>query len=147
MKKLFLVIPFVLSLSACDYLDLNGEQELQKTLKNSNAIGAGCKQSGKSLESCYQENTKANKAAVYDGWKAMDEYMRENNMKVQSADEPVATKPEANHEAKVENKEAVKPEVGEKPKLVPPKSEAKESVKSDNEKPKVESSEPTKPKQ
>lgn len=148
MKKILTLIPLVLFISGCDYLDLNGEQEAQKGLKNANAIGAGCKQAGKSLEICYSENTKANKAAVYDGWKSMDEYMRENNMKVQGPDDaPTPTKPEVNHEVKEPLKADSKPEVGEKPKLVPPKNEAKDVSKLEpTDKPKTEATEPSKAK-
>lgn len=83
MKKFLVIFPIILALSGCDYLDLNGEIEAQKQIKNANAIGAGCKQAGKSIEECYQSNPKAPKAAVFDGWKSMDEYMRENNMQIQ----------------------------------------------------------------
>ena len=40
------------------------------------------------LEDCYKLNPKAMKAAVFDGWKDMDAYMRENNIA------PVAPTPE-----------------------------------------------------
>jgi hypothetical protein len=89
MKKFLVLAPFFLALTGCDYLDLNGEIEAQKQIKNANAIGAGCKQAGKSIEDCYQSNPKAPKAAVFDGWKSMDEYMRENNMQIQPIKEEV----------------------------------------------------------
>lgn len=45
------------------------------------AIGGACRHSGRALEDCYVMNPKAVKAAVYAGWRDMDAYMRENNIK------------------------------------------------------------------
>ena len=44
------------------------------------AIGAGCRQTGRSLEECYQRNTDADRAQVYAGWKEMNEYMAKNQL-------------------------------------------------------------------
>jgi hypothetical protein len=96
MKKFLVLVPLFLALTGCDYLDLNGEVEAQKQIKNANAVGAGCKQAGKSIEECYQSNPKAIKSAVFDGWKTMDEYMRENNMQVQSVKEEEIVEPTKN---------------------------------------------------
>lgn len=117
MKKILLLAPILLALSGCDYLDLNGEIEAQKQIKNANAIGAGCKQSGKSLEDCYQSNPKAPKAAVFDGWKTMDEYMRENNMQIQSLKEEVIVEETKNDNSKPPQNVAAEPKPPEeKPK-------------------------------
>ncbi len=93
MKKLLVLAPIVFALTGCDYLDLNGEIEAQKQIKNANAVGAGCKQAGKSIEECYQSNPKAPKSAIFDGWKTMDEYMRENNMQIQPIKEEEIVEP------------------------------------------------------
>ena len=44
------------------------------------AIGAGCRHTQRSLEDCYAANPRAAKAAIFAGWREMDEYMRENNI-------------------------------------------------------------------
>lgn len=44
------------------------------------AIGGACRHANRALEDCYRYNPKANKAAVFDGWKDMDVYMRENKL-------------------------------------------------------------------
>ena len=44
------------------------------------AIGSGCRQTGRVLEDCYQNNRKAPKAAIFSGWRDMDAYMRENKI-------------------------------------------------------------------
>ena len=44
------------------------------------AIGGACRQTGRVLEECYSLNPKAQKAAVFAGWRDMDGYMRENKI-------------------------------------------------------------------
>jgi len=44
------------------------------------AIGGACRHSGRALEDCYVMNPKAQKAAIYTGWRDMDAYMRENKI-------------------------------------------------------------------
>lgn len=51
---------------------------------DSKAVGGACRHAGRAIEDCYTLNKKADKAAVYAGWREMDSYMRENKL------EPVA---------------------------------------------------------
>jgi hypothetical protein len=44
------------------------------------AVGAGCRHTGRSLEDCYTLNEGAPKAAVFAGWKEMNDYMVSNKM-------------------------------------------------------------------
>ena len=44
------------------------------------AIGSACRFGMRSIEDCYVLNPKASKAAVFTGWKEMDQYMRENKV-------------------------------------------------------------------
>jgi hypothetical protein len=44
------------------------------------AIGGGCRHSGRSLEDCYTLNTQVSKAAVFTGWREMNDYMLANNL-------------------------------------------------------------------
>jgi hypothetical protein len=44
------------------------------------AIGSACRHALRAIEDCYTLNPKATKAAVYSGWREMDEYMRENKI-------------------------------------------------------------------
>lgn len=50
------------------------------------AIGGACRQSGRALEDCYVMNPKAQKAAIYGGWRDMDTYMRENKIETVTPD-------------------------------------------------------------
>ena len=44
------------------------------------AIGSACRYGLRSIEDCYVLNPKAPKAAVFAGWKEMDQYMRDNKI-------------------------------------------------------------------
>lgn len=44
------------------------------------AIGAGCRQTGRSLEECFNRHPEADRAQVYAGWRGMNEYMTKNNL-------------------------------------------------------------------
>ena len=48
------------------------------------AVGGACRHAGRAIEDCYSLNKKADKAAVFTGWRDMNDYMRENKI------EPVA---------------------------------------------------------
>ena len=55
----------------------------------------------RAIEDCYVLNPKAQKAAVYTGWREMDEYMRENKLEgiAPVVPRPGAVKPPAADEA------------------------------------------------
>nr|WP_235971033.1 hypothetical protein [Azohydromonas caseinilytica] len=44
------------------------------------AIGGACRHAGRAIEDCYALNRKAEKAAIFAGWREMNDYMRENNL-------------------------------------------------------------------
>lgn len=44
------------------------------------AVGAACRHAGRAIEDCYTMNKKADKAAVFAGWRDMNDYMRENKI-------------------------------------------------------------------
>src|SRR6186713_1425035 len=48
------------------------------------AIGGACRHAGRAIEDCYTIYRKADRAAVFAGWRDMNDYMRENKI------EPVA---------------------------------------------------------
>ena len=48
------------------------------------AVGGACRHAARAIEDCYAMNKKADKAAVFAGWRDMNDYMRENKI------EPVA---------------------------------------------------------
>ena len=44
------------------------------------AIGAACRHAGRAIEDCYALNKRADKSAVFSGWRDMNDYMRENKI-------------------------------------------------------------------
>jgi len=78
------LLPLVL-LSGCDQLGIaTPASTAAKKDAEAKAIGAACRHAGRAIEDCYTLNKKADKAAVYTGWREMNDYMRENQI------EPVA---------------------------------------------------------
>ena len=82
----FLLLPaLALSLAGCDQLGIETPAVVAaKKESDSKAIGGACRHAGRAIEDCYTLNKKADKSAIYAGWREMNEYMRENKI------EPVA---------------------------------------------------------
>ena len=60
------------------------------------AVGSACRHAGRSLEDCYSLNPGASKAAVFAGWRDMNDYMMEHKLEVvPSLLTPDAAKPGA----------------------------------------------------
>lgn len=78
LRTLSLSVLLVLALGGCDQVN----EALNKQKSTGKAIGAGCRQSGRSLEDCYQRNPKTAKPDIYDGWKEMSEYMQAKKLDV-----------------------------------------------------------------
>jgi hypothetical protein len=79
------------TLSGCEELGIpDPQKEAERKQAEGEAIGSACRQSGRALEDCFERNPKASKAAVFAGWRNMNDYMRENNM----SDAAPATMPE-----------------------------------------------------
>lgn len=88
-------------LSACDLQGLLKDSKVEAREAEGRAIGSACRHSGRALEDCYALNPKVIKAAIFNGWRDMDAYMRENKITAvpatlmgQSAEQPVATETE-----------------------------------------------------
>ena len=70
-----------LLLGGCDQLGIESATTVAARKEaESKAIGAGCRHADRSVEDCYANNKRADKAAVFAGWKEMNDYMRENNI-------------------------------------------------------------------
>lgn len=68
-------------LGGCDQIsERAGFPDPNKVEADGKAIGGACRHAGRGLEDCYRLNKSASKAAVYAGWKEMNEYMAKNNM-------------------------------------------------------------------
>jgi hypothetical protein len=83
MTSRLLIISLALLLAACDIPGLSPDPRAAQRLADGKAIGGACRHALRGIEDCYQLNPKASKTAVFDGWKEMDQYMRENNIQGQ----------------------------------------------------------------
>ena len=48
------------------------------------AVGGGCRHAGRAIEDCFALNKRADKAAVFAGWREMNDYMRDNKVETVS---------------------------------------------------------------
>lgn len=76
MRNVWVCLPLLLTLGGCNWF--NNVTGL--TREANKAIGAACRQTGRSLEECYLRNPDADKAALYSGWREMHEYMEKHNL-------------------------------------------------------------------
>ena len=77
-RSLLLPLLLAVSLSGCDLLGIeSGSVTAAKKEAEGKAVGGACRHAMRAIEDCYTLNPKAQKAAVYAGWREMDEYLRE----------------------------------------------------------------------
>jgi len=89
-------LPLLAVLSGCDMLGIDTPaKQAERREADGRAIGAACRHTLRSLEDCYAGNPRASKAAIFAGWREMDEYMRENEIPGMPAPPPVAVPPAA----------------------------------------------------
>ncbi len=68
-------------LGGCDLLGIEtGTVVAAKREAEGKAIGGACRHAGRAIEDCYTLNRKADKGAVFAGWREMNDYMRENQL-------------------------------------------------------------------
>lgn len=82
MRRLFATLLLsALLLTGCDQLGIETPAVTNARMEaDSKAIGGACRHAGRAIEDCYTLNKKADKAAMYAGWREMNEYMRENKL-------------------------------------------------------------------
>jgi len=72
-------------LGGCDMLGIESPEKIAAARDaDGRAIGGACRHAGRAIEDCYTIYRKADRAAVFAGWRDMNDYMRENKI------EPVA---------------------------------------------------------
>jgi len=71
----------VVLLTGCDQLGIESASAVAaKREAEGKAVGGACRHAARSIEQCYTLNKRADKAAVFAGWREMNDYMRENNI-------------------------------------------------------------------
>lgn len=68
-------------LAGCDALGLeSASAAAARREAEGKAVGGACRHAGRAIEDCYALNKKADKGAVFAGWREMNDYMRENKI-------------------------------------------------------------------
>jgi hypothetical protein len=99
-----------LALAGCDQLGIESPAAAKARVEaDGKAVGGACRHAGRAIEDCYTLNKKADKAAIYAGWREMNEYMTENKL------EPVlpVIPPEPPKPPKVAKAAASRPDEGD----------------------------------
>src|SRR5574343_1340715 len=74
--RAYLLLPALALLTGCNWvMNVSG-----LAAESNKAIGASCRQTGRSLEECYNRNPDADKAQIFAGWREMHEYMSNNKL-------------------------------------------------------------------
>ncbi|HZW72750.1 MAG TPA: hypothetical protein VFF43_04355 [Caldimonas sp.] len=84
MRRLLVVLASaaVASLAAgCDMLGIDSPEKIAAAREaDGKAIGSACRHAGRAIEDCFVIYKKADRAAVFAGWRDMNDYMRENKI-------------------------------------------------------------------
>lgn len=76
-----LIAAATLTLAGCDQLGIESPEKIAAArAAEGSAIGGACRHAGRAIEDCYALNKKADKAAIFAGWRDMNDYMRENKI-------------------------------------------------------------------
>ncbi len=102
--RLSLALLAGLWLAGCDQLGIESATAIAaKREADGKAVGAGCRHAARSIEQCYLANKRADRAAVFAGWREMEDYMRENKIEaVPGPAETLTAKAEGDTEAQAE---------------------------------------------
>jgi hypothetical protein len=79
--RLTVLLAATLLVAGCDKLGIESTQAVaERREADGKAVGGACRHAGRALEDCYALNRKAERAAVFAGWREMNDYMRENKI-------------------------------------------------------------------
>lgn len=82
-RRLLLLAPLFVLLVGCDQLGIeSASATAARQEADGKAVGAACRHAGRAIEDCFSLNRRVDKAAIYAGWREMDDYMRENKEEV-----------------------------------------------------------------
>jgi hypothetical protein len=68
-------------LAGCEMLGMESPEKLAAGREaEGRAVGAACRHAARAIEDCYILNKRIDKAAIFAGWRDMNDYMRENKI-------------------------------------------------------------------
>ncbi len=81
LRRPYILIALLSTLAGCDQLGLESASVTAARVEaDGKAVGAACRHGGRAIEDCFTLNKRVDKAAIYAGWREMDDYMRENKL-------------------------------------------------------------------
>ena len=98
LRKDLIAATLILSLAGCDMIQQqmgieDPDAKAARTDAEGKAVGGACRQSGRAIEDCYSIYSWLPKAPIYEGWRDMDAYMRDNKMETIEPQLPPALAP------------------------------------------------------
>jgi len=98
LQGILVVAALLFGLTGCDIareqLGVETSRMRAEAEANAKAVGGACRESGRAIEDCYTVYSWLNKAFIYQGWREMDVYMRDNQIEtVRPLLPPVAAPP------------------------------------------------------
>lgn len=80
-RRALLLAAILATLAGCDQLGIESASVTAARVEaDGKAVGAACRHGGRAIEDCFALNKRVDKAAIYAGWRDMDDYMRENKI-------------------------------------------------------------------
>ena len=68
-------------LTGCEMLGIESTEKIALLrAADGKAVGGACRHAARAIEDCYALNRKADRAAIFAGWRDMNDYMRENKI-------------------------------------------------------------------
>ena len=81
LRRPLILVGLLVSLTGCDQLGIEAASVTAARVEaDGKAVGAACRHGGRAIEDCFALNRRVDKAAIYAGWREMDDYMRENKL-------------------------------------------------------------------
>ncbi len=78
-----LLVSLTALLAGCELLGIQSPERIAAQREaEGKAVGGACRHAGRAIEDCYTLNRRADKAAVFAGWREMNDYMVENKLEV-----------------------------------------------------------------
>jgi hypothetical protein len=69
------------ALAGCDMLGVESPEKAAAAREaDGRAVGAACRHAARAIEDCYVLNKRVDRAAIFAGWRDMNDYMRENKI-------------------------------------------------------------------
>ena len=124
LTALLAIAALVLGMSGCDMIKqkMGFEDPVEKAARteaDGKAVGGACRQSGRAIEDCYSIYSWLPRASVYEGWRDMDAYMRDNKLETVEPQLPPVAPP--GPKKKTKTAEETKPD-NAKPESAKPES-------------------------